>query len=104
MSPEQAEGKPLDSRSDIFSFGTLLFEMVTGRKAFHGDSPVSTLAAVLREDPEPVSNIAPRVPPALARLIGRCLRKDPSERVQHMPAVKALLEDLREDSNSQVQY
>jgi serine/threonine protein kinase len=103
MSPEQAEGKPLDLRSDIFSFGTLLYEMLTGRKAFQGDSPVSTLAAVLREDPKPVSEIAPRVPPALARLVGRCLRKDPTQRVQEMSAVKILLEDLRQDSNFRLQ-
>jgi serine/threonine protein kinase len=103
MSPEQAEGKPLDSRSDIFSFGALLYEMLTGRRAFEGDSPRNTLAAVLREDPKPVSEIAPRVPPALARLVSRCLRKDPSQRVQDMSAVKVLLEDLREGSNSQVQ-
>jgi serine/threonine protein kinase len=62
MSPEQAEGKKVDARSDIFSFGSVLYEMVTGRRAFHGDSKLSTLSAILKEDPKPVSSITPDVP------------------------------------------
>jgi serine/threonine protein kinase len=62
MSPEQAEGKPVDARSDIFSFGTLLYEMVTGRRAFEHDSNLSTLAAILHQEPKPVREVAPHVP------------------------------------------
>ena len=57
MSPEQAEGKKLDARSDIFSFGSVLYEMVTGRQAFRGDSKMSTLAAILHKEPKPVSEV-----------------------------------------------
>src|SRR5262249_44827571 len=69
MSPEQAEGKKLDVRSDIFSFGAVLYEMVTGQKAFEGDSKMSTLAAILNKDPKPVSEISTTVPRELERII-----------------------------------
>jgi serine/threonine protein kinase len=82
MSPEQAEGKKVDGRSDIFSFGSVLYEMVTGRRAFHGDSKLSTLSAILKEDPKPVSGITPDVPRDLEKIISRCLRKDPHRRFQ----------------------
>jgi len=62
MSPEQAEGKKVDARSDIFSFGSVLYEMVTGRPAFHGDSKLLTLSAILKDDPKPLGNIVPDVP------------------------------------------
>src|SRR5690348_6203797 len=62
MSPEQAEGKKIDARSDIFSFGSMLYEMVTGRQAFHGDSKMSTLSAILKEEPQPVSALIPDAP------------------------------------------
>src|SRR5207245_1284602 len=73
MSPEQAEGKTVDARSDIFSFGSVLYEMVTGRRAFHGDSKLSTLSAILKEEPKPVTRIAPDVPRDLGKIIARCL-------------------------------
>lgn len=60
MSPEQAEGKKVDARSDIFSFGSVLYEMMTGRRAFHSDSKLSTLSAILKEDPTPVNSLVPR--------------------------------------------
>src|SRR5205085_8230012 len=69
MSPEQAEGKTVDWRSDIFSFGVILYEMATGRRPFHGDTPLSTLAAVLNKEPEQVRGVAPGVPEALESLI-----------------------------------
>jgi Tol biopolymer transport system component/predicted Ser/Thr protein kinase len=100
MSPEQAEGKPIDARSDIFSFGSVLYETVTGRRAFHGDSKLSTLSAILKEDPEPVSGIAPDVPRDLEKIISYCLRKDVDRRFQHMADVKTLLDELKEESNS----
>lgn len=103
MSPEQAEGKKLDARSDIFSFGAVLYEMVTGWRVFRGDSTASTLAAVLKHEPEPPSRIAPQVPRELERIIQRCLRKDPNRRFQHMSDLKVELEDVREESESGVQ-
>jgi Tol biopolymer transport system component len=100
MSPEQAEAKAVDARSDIFSFGAVLYEMVTGQRAFQGDSPLSTLTAVLREDPKPISNISAGVPRDLDRLITRCLRKIPERRWQSMADVKVALQELKEESES----
>jgi eukaryotic-like serine/threonine-protein kinase len=100
MSPEQAESRPVDARSDIFSFGALLYEMVTGRRPFAGDSKISILAGILREEPAAVSSFAPDVPQDLERIIARCLRKDPARRYQHMDDVRIALEDLREESES----
>jgi serine/threonine protein kinase/Tol biopolymer transport system component len=82
MSPEQVEGKELDGRSDIFSFGAVLYEMVTGRRAFQGKSQISVASAVLEKDPEPISTLQPMTPPALDRAIRRCLAKDPEDRWQ----------------------
>jgi serine/threonine protein kinase len=100
MSPEQAEGKKVDARSDIFSLGSVLYEMVTGQKAFQGTSKLSTLSALLHQEPKPVSGITPVVPAELERLINRCLRKDPAKRFQHMDDVKVALEELKEDTES----
>src|SRR6185312_366894 len=83
MSPEQAEGKPVDARSDLFSFGSLLYEMITGQRAFRGDSRLSTLSAVLKEDPKPIGTLAADSPHDLDKIITRCLRKDPARRFQH---------------------
>jgi serine/threonine protein kinase len=103
MSPEQAEGKPVDARSDIFSFGSLLYEMVTGRRAFHRDTAASTLAAVLHGEPEPPLQIAQDMPPQLAQIIERCLRKTPHDRFERMEDVKAGLERVRQESQPGVQ-
>jgi Tol biopolymer transport system component/tRNA A-37 threonylcarbamoyl transferase component Bud32 len=100
MSPEQAESKPVDARSDIFSFGAVLYEMATGTRAFQGDSKLSTLSAVLRENPKPPSQVASGVPHELDRIISRCLRKDPARRFQAMPDLKVALEELKEESDS----
>jgi len=97
MSPEQAEGKPVDARSDIFSFGSLLYEMVSGRRAFQGDSNMSTLAAILNQEPAPLGAEAPR---DLEKMITRCLRKDPARRWQNMADLKVALEELKEESDS----
>lgn len=97
MSPEQAEGKPVDARSDIFSFGSLLYEMLSGRKAFQGDSSISTLSAILKEEPIPLSAV---IPHELETVITRCLRKDPARRFQHMDDIKIALEELKEESDS----
>jgi Tol biopolymer transport system component len=100
MSPEQAQGKKLDGRSDIFSFGAMLYEMVTGRRAFQGDSDLSTLSAILRDEPKPASQIVEGVPRELDRIISRCLRKSPERRFQTMADLKVALEDLKEESDS----
>jgi predicted Ser/Thr protein kinase len=100
MSPEQAEGRKVDVRSDIFSFGSVLYEMVTGRRAFQGESKLATLAAILHSEPKSASEIVEDTPPELERLITRCLRKDPERRIQHMMDVKLALEDLKEESES----
>jgi hypothetical protein len=90
----------VDARSDIFSFGAVLYEMVTGQRAFHGDSRMSTLAAVMNQEPKAVSESVPAVPRELERLIARCLRKDVARRAQHMPDLKLALEELAQDSES----
>ena len=100
MSPEQADGRKLDSRSDIFSFGSVLYEMITGQKPFIGDSPLSTVAKILSEDPKPASQLVPSIPPDLAKIVSHCLRKDPARRYQHMADVKVALEDVQEESAS----
>ncbi len=97
MSPEQAEGRAVDARSDIFSLGSLLYEMVTGRSAFPGDTAMSTLGAILHKEADP---LPPEVPHDLQKLIQRCLRKDVARRYQHMDDVKVVLEELKEDSDS----
>jgi tRNA A-37 threonylcarbamoyl transferase component Bud32 len=94
MSPEQAEGLKVDARSDIFSFGAVLYEMVTGQRAFDGDSPISTLSAVLRDEVRPIREVAAEVPPELNDLIARCLRKNPGDRWQSMTEVAAALHGL----------
>jgi len=82
MSPEQVEGKGVDGRSDIFSLGAVLYEMVTGKKAFEGKSQLSVASAILEKEPEAISAMKPLTPPALDHAIRRCLAKDPDERWQ----------------------
>src|SRR6266436_4316399 len=94
MSPEQVEGKETDARSDIFSFGAVLYELITGKKAFEGKSVVSVMAAVVRETPAPMTALVPVTPPALERIVRRCLEKDPDDRWQSARDVKHALEDL----------
>jgi len=100
MSPEQAEGKPVDARSDVFSFGSVLYEMLAGQRAFQGETKVSTIAAILREEPKPLSQVVEGLPREVERLVKRCLRKDRAHRVQHMDDLKLALEELKEESDS----
>src|ERR1700730_15925956 len=100
MSPEQAEGKKVDVRSDVFSFGAVLYEMVTGQKAFQGDSKMSTLAAILHKDPKPAGAISTALPRDLEKIITRCLRKDRERRLQYMADIKVTLQELKEESDS----
>jgi serine/threonine protein kinase/Tol biopolymer transport system component len=90
MSPEQALGKALDFHSDQFSFGSILYEMATGRQAFHRESGVETLAAIIREEPEPIAAVNEEIPAPLQWIIARCLAKDPYNRY-------ASTEDLARD-------
>ncbi len=96
MAPEQLEGGEADSRSDIFAFGAVLYEMATGRKAFTGKSQASLISSIMREDPAPISSIAPMVPPALNRVVRTCLAKDPEDRFQTAHDVKLQLEWVQE--------
>ena len=82
MSPEQVRGLPTDHRSDLFAFGTVLFEMVTGRRAFEGTTAADTLSAILREDPTESTGAGPGFPPGLLRVVRRCLEKSPDDRFQ----------------------
>jgi len=82
MSPEQVEGKELDGRSDIFSFGTVLYEMLTGQRAFEGKSQFSVASAILEKEPAPISSIKPLTPRSLDHIVRRCLAKDPDDRWQ----------------------
>jgi eukaryotic-like serine/threonine-protein kinase len=100
MSPEQAEGIKVDARSDIFSFGAVIYEMLTGTKAFGRGSRIQSLAAVLGEEPKPASSLNKAVPAEIERVLVRCLRKDPLRRWQSMSDLKIALEDLKEDSES----
>jgi serine/threonine protein kinase len=96
MSPEQAEGKPVGARADIFSFGAVLYEMLSGRRAFSGASKQATLTAVMRDEVPPI----PQIPRELEKLVARCLRKDAARRAQHMADLKLELEELKEESES----
>ncbi len=104
MSPEQAEGKHVDARSDIFSFGDVLYEMVTGKRAFEGRSGISTLSSILRDDVKPIYESAPDVPPLLEQIILRCLPKDPAARWQTMKEIEGALVTLQRQLDPGGQY
>jgi serine/threonine protein kinase/dienelactone hydrolase len=80
MSPEQAEGRTIDARSDVFSFGSVFYEMLTGRRAFEGQSSAALLSAITRDDPKPLSEVKRDIPAELRRIVARCLAKDPASR------------------------
>ena len=92
MSPEQASGQPVDFRSDQFSFGSILYEMATGRRAFQRKTGAETLAAIIRDEPEPLAQTAPAAPAPVRWIVERCLAKDPEERYA---STKDLARDLK---------
>lgn len=96
MSPEQLEGREADERSDIFSFGAVLYEMATGKRAFEGKSQASLIAAILGATPAPITSLQPMAPPALERVVKTCLAKDPDERWQTAHDLKLQLQWIAE--------
>ena len=100
MSPEQVRGQPTDHRTDIFSFGAVLYEMLSGKRAFHGDSTIETLNAILNEEPAELSEINADISPAFSRLIHHCLEKKPGERFHSANDLAFALESLSGVSSS----
>ncbi len=100
MSPEQAEGKAVDPRSDVFSLGTILHEMATGERPFRGDTKMSTIGSILRDEPAPVTEHNRSLPRHLGRIIRRCLAKDPDRRYQTALDLRLELEELKAEIDS----
>jgi serine/threonine protein kinase len=92
MAPEQLEAKEADARTDLFAFGAVLYEMVTGRKAFEGKSQASLISAIMSSQPPPITELQPMTPPALESVVRTCLAKDPEERWQRARDLKRALE------------
>jgi serine/threonine protein kinase len=100
MSPEQAEGKPVDHRSDLFSLGVMLYELATGERPFKGDTSVSVLSSIIKDTPASVTDLRPTVPRDLSRIVKRCLVKDADHRYQTAKDLRNELEDLKHDLDS----
>jgi eukaryotic-like serine/threonine-protein kinase len=99
MSPEQLRGRPVDHRTDIFSFGAVLYEMLSGRRAFQGETPADTISAILKDEPPELSAASGVVVPALERVVRRCLEKSPDERFQSTRDLSFNLESLAAGSD-----
>jgi formylglycine-generating enzyme required for sulfatase activity/dienelactone hydrolase len=96
MSPEHAEGKPTDARNDIFSFGSVLYEMLTGKRAFQGQSSAAVLSAVMRDDPKPLNELNRHIPPEVRRIVSHCLKKSPAARYASGAELGHALKDCRD--------
>jgi len=103
MSPEQVRGRPADHRSDLFSFGAVLYEMLSGSRAFRGDSTVETMSAILKEDPPELPAVGRSFPPGLERIVRHCLEKVPEQRFQSARDIAFALESLSGNSPPGVQ-
>jgi len=101
MAPEQCRGERVDTRADLFAFGAILYEMASGIRAFRGDSSADVMSAVLKDDPTPLEALRPALPARLARLVKRCLEKDPRRRVQSAIDLRAELQDLADELRPQ---
>jgi serine/threonine protein kinase/Tol biopolymer transport system component len=97
MSPEQVRGEAADHRSDIFSFGAILYELLTGERAFSGDSSVETMSAILKQDPRALSESSARIPASMSRVLAHCLEKDPAARFQSVRDIAFHLETLTDE-------
>jgi Tol biopolymer transport system component/serine/threonine protein kinase len=102
LAPEQVQGKPIDFRSDIFSFGSLLYHMSTGKRAFRKDTIGGTLNAILREEPKPVAHVTRRVARGVESILSRSLRKDPAQRYQQISEIQSSLKRLKADYYSKL--
>ena len=102
MSPEQARGDPVDSRTDIFSFGVTLYEMLTGTRPFQGKSDIEVLTAIQRDPVTPVTRVNPRVSPHLQRIVAKCLEKNPSKRYIDTQQLVSELQELRADTTAPI--
>jgi eukaryotic-like serine/threonine-protein kinase len=100
MSPEQVRGKPADPRSDIFAFGAILYEMISGKRAFHGETPADTMSAILKEEVPELSETARNVPPGLERIVRHCVEKNPTQRFHSASDMAFDLEALTEVSST----
>jgi Tol biopolymer transport system component len=100
MSPEQAEGKPVDARSDLFSLGIVLYELATGERPFKGETSISVLSAILRDTPKSVTDLRGDLPRELGRIVRRCLQKDPEDRYQTAKDIRSDLRALRAEVDS----
>jgi eukaryotic-like serine/threonine-protein kinase len=100
MSPEQASGKKVDARTDVFSFGAVLYEMLAGQRPFDGETGIETITSILKDEPKPLREVAPEIPREIERVVMRCLRKDPGRRFQDMADLRVTLEEVREEFDS----